>query len=54
MEIGGFVNFELWVCGFMFTVGLCFDDEDKLYHVALTFLLWPVVLGEEIRRVLKL
>lgn len=47
------MNFELWVCGFMFTAGLCVDDEDKWYHVALTFLLWPLVLGVAIRKVIK-
>lgn len=47
------MNIELWLAGFLFTMGLVSDEDDKVewYHIALTLLVWPLILGAEIRKV---
>jgi len=55
MERGGSVNFELWVCGFMFTAGLITDDFDRWWYYPIVMIGWPIYLGVFIRKeVLKL
>lgn len=45
--------FEIWIIGFMFTLGLLFDDGDKWYHLVLGFFVWPLLLGIFIRKVIE-
>lgn len=48
------MNIELWFAGFLFTMGLVSDEDDKWWHVVLSILVWPLILGAAVRKVLKL
>lgn len=47
------MNLALWLTGYLFTVGLTVDAESKWYHAIIMVMVWPLVLGDSVRQILK-
>lgn len=43
-------QFEIWLIGYLFTMGLRADKDDGALVIIILFFVWPNVLGVQIRK----